>query len=856
MHKILIIEESSTLRHVLLKMLSDTEFQVDIEDDFAKGFHSLEDAKGHGYSAVIIGWPNVTLASADDLLSLLCEQEYSHIALLALAHETEAAKIAWASSRPRTGFLLWDNHREIVQSLKNLLSNQTLIVPVIQDNKLDPIKILLVDDSPTARVKFRRLLISNGYLTDAVASPEEALTKVLSTSYDIAILDYFMPEMNGDALCRRLLENVSTSSIVCAILTSSYSDKVITDSLLAGAVECMFKNESDNLFLARVAALSRHVHSTKVIEQERKRLDGILSSVGDGVYGINNNNEINFINPTALSILGYADGLSLIGQKPQDVFHTRYAQHAKEKITSKELYENIGNRPKTESLETYFIRNDGNPTQVEMTIFPLQIEGKTEGAVIAFRDISERKLLEEELMWQVNHDPLTKMFNRKYFEDALDEEVRRLKRSDEKSALLYIDLDRFKYINDTAGHATGDKLLIEIGHKMNQRLRQSDLLARIGGDEFAVIMRNIDIELINEAVEDFKSLLSGYEFSYLGREYKVHASIGVATIDKHSISSGEVLANSDIACYVAKSNGRDQIHIYDSIQDEKAAMDQDLGWSTRLQNAISNNNFELHFQPILALSDIHLKNLPEKKGELWTKLMTSRSIQAPFFEALIRLPDNNQKMIAPGAFLPTAERFNLMPGIDRWVINDALRQIASITDEYPNACVSINLSGQTFDDETIVKDIQDSIKRYNLNPNCIMFEITESSAIYNIESAQKLIQELTWFGCKFALDDFGSGYCSFSHLKNLPVDYIKIDGAFIQELLHDSMDLAIVKSITSISHALGKKTIAEFVEEPDVLLKLQECGVDYVQGFYISSPNPLDIVSYQSTTKVASNILK
>lgn len=851
MHKILIIEESSTLRHVLLKLLTGSEFQVDVETNFADGLRHLNDCKSHDYSAVIIGWPNITLASADDLLSLLCEKKYRHIALLALSHETEAAKIAWASSRPRTGFILWNNYDEIVESLKNLLSNSILTVPVFDNTELEPIKILLVDDSPTARVKFRRLLVSNGYLTDAVSTPEEALEKAHSTQYDIAIIDYFMPVMTGNLLCKQLLNDITTSSIVCAILTSSYSDNVITDSLQAGAVECMFKNESDNLFLARVAALSRNVNSTKHIEQEHKRLNGILSSVGDGVYGINNNNEINFINPTALSILGYVDGKNLIGKRPQDIFHTRYSHHAKEKISAVDLYENIINEPKKVALETYFVRFDNSPIQVELTIFPLQIEGETEGAVIAFRDISERKLLEEELKWQVNHDPLTKMFNRKYFEDTLEEEVRRLKRSDEESALLYIDLDRFKYINDTAGHATGDKLLIELGHMMNQRIRQSDLLARIGGDEFAIIMRDINKKHINEAVNEFHSLLSGYEFSYLGREYKIHASIGVAMINKESVSPGDVLANSDIACYVAKTNGRGQIHIYNPVQDEKATMDMELGWSTRLQNALADNKFVLHFQPILSMSDNYLKNLPVKDGELWTKLMTNRAIQAPFYEALIRLPDNNNKIISPDAFLPTAERFSLMPGIDRWVINEAFRQVSLLIKQYPQARVSINLSGQTFDDETIVTDIQESIKHYQLNPNSIVFEITESSAIYNIESAQKLIQDLTWIGCKFALDDFGSGYCSFSHLKNLPVDYIKIDGTFIQELLRDKMDLAIVKSITEISHALGKKTIAEFVENAEVLLKLKECGVDYVQGYYIAKPSVLDFDRYHTSDKSA-----
>ncbi len=849
MRKILIIEESSTLRHVLLKILVDSEFQVDVEVKFSDGLRCLEDTKGLEYSAVIIGWPNITLASADDLLSLLCDKDYKHIALLALSHETEAAKIAWASSRPRTGFLLWNNYSEIIQSLHNLLSDYTLTVPVIGNKEYGTIKILLVDDSPTARVKFRRLLVKSGYDTDAVSSPKEALEKVKSVQYDIAIIDYFMPGMNGDELCKRLLSDIATSSIICAILTSAYADKVITDSLQAGAVECMFKNESDNLFLARVSALSRSVHTTRQIKQEHKRLDGILSSVGDGVYGINHNNEINFINPTALNILGYADGKHLIGKKPEDVFHTRYANLEDKKITSKELYTNIINHPKKVALETYFIRHDGNPTQVELTIFPLQIDGKTEGAVIAFRDISQRKLLEEELMWQVNHDPLTKMFNRKYFEDALEEEVRRLKRSNDQSALLYIDLDRFKYINDTAGHATGDKLLIELGHMMNKRLRKSDLLARIGGDEFAVIMRNIDKENYIEAIENFQGLLSGYEFSYLGRDYKIHASVGVALIDRNSTSPGDVLANSDIACYVAKTSGRDQVHIYDAVQDQKAAMDLDLGWSTRLQKAMEQDKFKLVFQPILAIQDIHFKDLPENDGELWTNLMNIKAIQAPFYEVLIRLPDSNQGEIYPSAFLPTAERFNLMPSIDRWVINDALRQIALLTQHYPDARVSINLSGQTFDDENIIEDIQECITRYKLNPKSIIFEITESSAIYNIESARKLIKKLTWFGCKFALDDFGSGYCSFSHLKHLPVDFIKIDGAFIQELLHDSMDLAIVKSITEISHALGKKTIAEFVEDAEVLLKLKECGVDYVQGYYIAKPSPLELSNIKSSAK-------
>jgi diguanylate cyclase (GGDEF)-like protein len=482
-----------------------------------------------------------------------------------------------------------------------------------------------------------------------------------------------------------------------------------------------------------------------------------------------------------------------------------------------------------------FVRTDGTPIHVEETIYPLHINGQHEGAVIAFRDISMRKLLEEELKWQVNHDSLTKLLNRKYLEDSLDEEVKRLSRSNELSALLYIDLDRFKYINDTIGHTAGDQLLVELSEQLHSRLRRSDLLARIGGDEFGVLLRDLDVSKLQTLCDNIHEVLSQYTFNFRGRSYKVHASIGAALINTESHSAGEVLVNADIACAIAKSKGRNQTHIYSVEQDEKATMDMELGWSVRLQQALENDNFVLHYQPIVPLGSIDLDALTDDLESCWQHIQHSRSVNSPqLYEVLLRLKGSNGELISPNAFLPTAERFNLMPRIDAWVVSRALEKLNQIND--PSIQFSINLSGQSLHTEGLVDLLRDSIEQSQLNTEQILLEITESCAIYDNQSAKCFIRDIMQLGCSFALDDFGSGYSSFSYLKNLPVDVIKIDGTFVKDMLNDPMDLAIVMSINNIAHSLGKKTVAEFVENREVLQQLKEIGVDFVQGFYISKP--------------------
>jgi diguanylate cyclase (GGDEF)-like protein/PAS domain S-box-containing protein len=622
-----------------------------------------------------------------------------------------------------------------------------------------------------------------------------------------------------------------------AVLTSTYLDKVIHSSLAAGAVECMFKNEADDLFRARVASMSRTVRTSKRLEQDRTWLEGILTSVGDGVYGVNTSGVITFINPAARQMLGYDPHIQLIGTHPNELFHITAHENAQAKTADLvHIDQAIRYGKELHGVESVFTRTDGTPIQVELTIYPLYIDGLHEGAVIAFRDVSLRKLLEEELKWQANHDPLTKLLNRKYIEDMLEEEVKRLKRSEEYSALLYLDLDRFKYINDTMGHQTGDQLLIEVGTQLQARLRKSDLLGRLGGDEFGILLRNVNETEIFAIADNFRQILDSLSFNREGRSYKVNASIGVAMITPQTSSAGEVLANADIACHIAKGQGRNTTHLYKKDHDNKAAMDLDLGWSARLHHAMQKNTFKLYYQPIVALQELDTNDLPEEPGRLWTYLQDNDLLDYQHYEVLIRLPNSHGEPISPNAFLPTAERFNMMRDIDRWVINAAMQQMSLLGPDYQHVTFAINLSGQSLAPGHLASIIRELMEKYELDPSRFMFEITESCAINDFDTASELIEDLTKLGCRFALDDFGSGYSSFSHLKRLPVEYIKIDGMFVRDLATDPMDGAIIRSITHIAHTLGKKAVAEFVESAATLRILKECGVDYVQGFYISHP--------------------
>ena len=830
----LIIEPDNRRRRELLERLALPRDELLAVDDYHSAAKWLRSHESR-FAAVVLGWPEHTDPHADELLSHLARPALRELPVLLLGQSRSPAALDWASSRPNGAFLLWGERERLLDTL-TLLETPGPEADSVTETETPSARILLVDDSPTARVRYRRLLQEAGYTVEAVGTPDEALQRATDQRYDVAILDYFMPEMNGDALCGRLSRLPAGQRPLCAILTSGYTDKVIRASLRAGAMDCLFKNEAEELFLTRIAALVRDVALHREMQAKQEQLQGILASVGDGVYGVNREGVITYVNPAVSALLGYSETELLAGVTPQRLFHAECGGPDCGGPDTCRLRRAVETSSGATTFETRFLHADGHTIEVELTVRPLTIGGRREGAVVAFRDISERKLLENELKWQANHDPLTRLFNRKYLHDALEREIQRLQRSDETSALLYLDLDRFKYINDTIGHTAGDRLLVELADALHQRVRKTDLLARIGGDEFALLLHNIDAEQIYAAADEYRKLLESFTFQFEGRHYNIHGSIGVALIDRHAESPDALLSAADLACHIAKGKGRNMTHVYDNA-DRKQTMDLDLGWTRRLRRALDRNAFELVYQPIVSLQSLRLDAAPNDAAAFQIWLLEQLGEHDVLHECLLRLRDSQGRLISPNAFLPTAERFNMMADIDRWVIEAALARLEEAHRAGQDLQLSVNLSGQCMSRPDMVEHIRGRLEALQAPPANLLLEITESCAIRHLQAAHDCIESLReHLGVRFAIDDFGTGYSTLSQLKHLPVDFIKIDGQFIRDIETDPTDLAIVHSIVQIAHTTGKRTVAEFVESLDVLKRLQECGVDYAQGFFLSPP--------------------
>lgn len=829
--RILLVEESATLRYILVKAMQKQGYELMSLETFGAATEFLRDAHVN-FDAVIVGCPNnLRQAAASELMDELEYGGVSAIPVLLLSHDASLDILNWMSRRRKSALVPWENYQEATGSLHKLLGAEERREPqsVFQDN---PIRILFVDDSVSIRHYYKRLLEKHGYMTETAASVDEAFKVATQKTFDLAIIDYFMPDENGYVLCHRLREDPRTAGIRTAVITGTYLDEVIKDCLDAGAVECMFKNEAEELFLARIAAMGRFIEMQKAAVAESERLAGILASVGEGVYGVDNEGKVTFVNPAALNIIGRDHSGNLIGKQAKETFHYHMSD---ELLQSDRLYRAYGKSVELRCWETSFGHQDKNSVPVECTVYPLIIDGAQQGSVIAFRDISERKMLEEKLHWQATHDHLTGLCNRRYFEDQLDKEVRRVKQEKSVSALIYLDLDRFKYINDTAGHDAGDKLLVEVSRLLSERLRDRDVLARLGGDEFAILMREVTESQSMKMAEALRADLDTCNFRYKGQGYAIRASLGVAMMNAEDMTAGEALANADIACHIAKRSGRNQAHLYEQSSDEKNIMGSELGWSKRLRDAMLENRFVLHFQPILDMHYVDLNNLPPEDGAIWQRYTANRD-NPMHFELLLRMKDQSGELIYPESFIPTAERFNLMHDVDLWVLNAALAKLAEISKHHSNVKFSINLSGHTINMPDSLVKIKALISEHQVDPAALIFEITESYAIANFASATLFIDAMKSMGCRFSLDDFGSGFCSFSQLKCLPADFVKIDGQFVKGMARGSIDRAIVTAMNDVAHSLGRYTVAEYVESPEIVRLLKICGVDRVQGNYISVP--------------------
>jgi diguanylate cyclase (GGDEF)-like protein len=841
MAKLLLIEPSATRRRALNAMLQAKGFEVLAQASYQDGLSYVSQGPGQQSAPclIVISWPEYADQRATNIFQHLKSGDWRVTPVLIMADSTDAGGVSWLMKRPSTSLLMWSDYSDAPAAIAKLLSPKDELVRGPSDAPAK-LKILFVDDSPTVRVAFRRLLLAEGYQVEVASSAEEGLIKAMQMEFDIAIVDYFMPGDNGAGMVRNLRAHEKTRGIIAAIITGTYSDRVITESLAAGAVECMFKSEARELFVARMKSLARTVIDRKAIDSERRRLQGILSSVGDGVYGVNASGVIQFINPAALDVLGRPHHANLVGTPASESLHPRFEDGTPIPQAACFLSQCYRENREVAGWQTVFWGEANNAIPVECTVYPLQIDGQRQGSVVAFRDVSQRRLLEDELRYQANHDGLTKLHNRAHFEQQLQQEVTRLRNSgserDQESLLLFVDVDRFKYVNDTAGHAAGDQLLIEASHRLRQRLRVSDTIARMGGDEYALILRNTAEQDALKLSDEFRKALASQMFVYGGKSYRISASIGVARINRSSASPSEVMQNADIACHRAKNLGRNQVCVYSGDSDDRASMDVELNWSSRLEDALKSNLFALYFQPIMPMRAIEQMLLPAEEGAIWKHLQQHSPARTQFFEVLLRLPGNEGEVFTPNAFLPTAERYNLMQDIDRWVIYHAFRALRDASGLGVRLGLSINLSAQSVCNASFADFIIDKLIEFDINGHNITFEITETRALNNVEATAVLIEKLRSLGVRFALDDFGSGFSSFTHLKQLNVDYLKIDGAFTQGIVDDSVDRAVIQAITNIARSVGKRTTAEFVDRPELIQALMQAGVDYLQGYYVGRP--------------------
>jgi diguanylate cyclase (GGDEF)-like protein/PAS domain S-box-containing protein len=432
-------------------------------------------------------------------------------------------------------------------------------------------------------------------------------------------------------------------------------------------------------------------------------------------------------------------------------------------------------------------------------------------------DITERKEYERQLMHLASYDPLTELFNRRRFQEELETVMAAANLGELRGAILFIDLDQFKYVNDTLGHHAGDELLTNVANLLRSLYQTPGCtVARLGGDEFAVILAGATPEAAELAADSLVALMQSFAPEVAGQQVRITASVGIALFPDHGTSAAELLARADFAMYQAKEHGRNRAYLFAPDADAVGEAEAKLTWERRIREAIEQDRFALWYQPILDL----------------------QTGQAEHCELLLRMTGEDGEPIAPGLFLPVAERFGLIQTIDRWVVREAIRLLARAQADGRWRAVEVNLSGLAFQDSELISLIQHELAATGADPAGLIMEITETAAIADLDAAREFVVTLRNLGCRFAIDDFGSGFASFAYLKHLPVDYLKIDGSFIRNLATDPVDQHLVRGMVEVARGLGRQTIAEFVGDEETVRLLREYGVDYAQGYHVGRPRP------------------
>jgi diguanylate cyclase (GGDEF)-like protein/PAS domain S-box-containing protein len=682
--------------------------------------------------------------------------------------------------------------------------------------------VLLIDASTDDERLFREelaLVRDQPFMLEIARSLAEGLAQLKQRSFDVILLDLTLPDSIGLTTFLRLQPKAELQPII--VLVSQGDEDIGTEAVARGALDFLVKQQVISTLLAKALQYAtERTHTMLALKASESRYRELYENVVAGVFQTTPDGKFMAANPALVRLLGYASEDELLELSIGEDLYV----HAEDRAN---WLRNMAAAGEIRNAELVLRRKDGRKIVVLENSRAVRDE---QGNILYYEgtltDITEAHELSRQLSYEASHDALSGLINRREFEMRLQRALDAAQATGTSHAVCYLDLDQFKIINDTCGHVAGDELIRQLAHLLQNRVRSNDALARLGGDEFGLLLHDCSMA---DAVGIANALLRAveqYQFVWGASTFTVGASIGVVPLSSNFRRITQVLQAADAACYAAKDEGRNRVHVYQEDDTVVAQRHGEMQWVARVKRALNENRFFLEAQPIVPIL------------EAGTQPTAPRS-----YELLLRMRELDGSVVPPGAFLPAVERYNLTQRVDRWVISNALHWLAANPATTQRiGRVYVNLSGDSLSDPQLHDFIRTMLDETRVQPVKIGFEITETAAIGNLTRANQLIAELRRLGCAFSLDDFGSGVSSFAYLKALTVDWLKIDGLFVGNIVHDRVDHEMVRSITDIGHVMGKKVVAESVESTAVLERLRQMGVDYAQGHALGSPIGLDAV--------------
>lgn len=698
-------------------------------------------------------------------------------------------------------------------------------------------KALVIEDTSDTAFLIQRILKSQ-FTVDIAPDGESGLKAYNKSTYDIVLVDIMMPGISGVEVIEKIRE-MNTQQVIIVMTAhgtidlaelimnkgaTDYIQKPFKAEQLRKVCDISFKRDdfiiSNKQFAQRTNALTQERQKFKILTNTHNRILNSLSSI---IIELDEQFRIKFINQA---------WYEHTGESLTQATNSNYLEsiNKDERYIIEQQLELL-KTGKIEQAKFEYILNTNDDKSLWCEASFTLLNDNTKANCISFtgtiENITERKKSEERLKHVAIHDALTNLHNRYYFDNELHKLTVATNNNKQQHSLLYIDLDNFKIINDTQGHHQGDKVLKEIAKLLSDEISVNDLLCRIGGDEFTIILYNTNLNHADKIANKILKTVACTRFQFNQQVYQVQCSIGVKGIDGKTENSEHYLQHADIAMFAAKKRGKNCVHVYTESDALTTQLTSNFEWAQKIQNAVDNDEIILHFQPIINVKDKEIA----------------------YYEALVRLSiDGN--IIYPGDFIPALEQENNIKTLDYHVIGKALKMLKEY-DFLPK--VAINLSAQACSDEQLLKYIEQKIALYNICPTRLIFELTETASLSNITATLRLVNRLNEIGCSFSIDDFGTGFSTFTYLKQLPASSVKIDGSFVKNMDTDPVDASLVKAIHDAAKALNKKSVAEFVENAAILEKLEEIGVDYAQGYYISKPMPIEILINENQKLIATS---